>query len=249
MGIIWQVERKPGLGIMATVRDRALSFGMVAVIGLLLLASLIISAVISAFNAYFSDLLPGSEFLWQSANVIASLLLITLLFAMMYKVLPDVKIAWRDVWLGAAVTSALFVVGKQLLGFYLGRQSFDSTYGAAGSLVLLLVWVYYSAQIFFFGAEFTQIYASRYGQGMRLKENAQFASSRGAENPYRPAAPDQGATTRVAPSEAAASIAVAKPAGTITAQPQEKSNLWLSALVTAALTAVLFIRGRRDSAK
>jgi uncharacterized BrkB/YihY/UPF0761 family membrane protein len=110
---------------------------------------------------------------------------------MLYKYLPDAEIAWRDVWLGALVTSLLFAVGQQLLGFYLGRQSFGSTYGAAGSLVVLLVWIYYSAQIFFFGAEFTQIFATRYGRGMEPNRFARFIASREEANPYTASPPEQ----------------------------------------------------------
>lgn len=174
MNLIWNVELKPGLGIMATIKKRLLSFSLVAVIGFLLLVSLVLSAVLTAVGGYFSSLLPGGEMLWQIVNFAVSLLVITGLFAMIYRVIPDVKVSWRDMWLGAFVTALLFVIGKELLSFYLGRQSFGSTYGAAGSLVVLLVWIYYSAQIFFFGAEFTQVYATRYGRGMTPEDDAQF---------------------------------------------------------------------------
>lgn len=195
MNTIWNVELKPGLGFMATIRQRLLSFSLVAVIGFLLLVSLILSAILSAIGAYFANLLPGSEFLWQIVNFAVSLGVITLLFALMYRVIPDVHIAWRDVWLGAFVTALLFVIGKQLLGYYLGRQSFGSTYGAAGSLVVLLVWVYYSAQIFFFGAEFTQVYATRYGHGMTPEKNARFATEELTAKPHKAAIQPRAAQT------------------------------------------------------
>jgi membrane protein len=185
MNIIWNVERKPSAGIMATVKDRLLSFSLVLAIGFLLLVSLVVSAVLSALGAFMADILPGGELLWQVVNFLISLGVITLLFAMMYRVLPDAKVAWRDMWLGAFITALLFVIGKQLLGVYLGRQSFGSTYGAAGSLVVLLVWIYYSAQIFFFGAEFTQVYATRYGQGMTPEDNARLIGARDAANPHK----------------------------------------------------------------
>jgi membrane protein len=163
LNTIWEVEPKPERGIFGMIKDRFLSFTMVLGIGFLLLVSLIISAVVSALNPYLTDLLPGSIYLIQILNFVISFGVITLLFAMIYKVLPDVEIAWSDVWIGAAVTSLLFSVGKFLIGLYLGNSSAGSAYGAAGSLVILLLWVYYSTQILLFGAEFTQVYAKRYG--------------------------------------------------------------------------------------
>ena len=163
LNTIWEVKPKPERSILGMVKDRFLSFTMVLGIGFLLLVSLIISAVLSALNPYLTDLLPGSIYLIQILNVVISFGVITLLFAMIYKVLPDVKIAWGDVWIGAAVTSLLFTLGKFLIGLYLGNSSAGSAYGAAGSLVVLLLWVYYSAQILLFGAEFTQVYAKRRG--------------------------------------------------------------------------------------
>jgi membrane protein len=188
MNFIWNVRLKPGLGLIATIRQRLLSFSLVAVIGFLLLVSLILSAILTALGAYFANLLPGGAWLWQIVNFAVSLLVITGLFALMYRVIPDVKVAWRDMWLGAFVTALLFVIGKQILGYYLGRQSFGSTYGAAGSLVVLLVWIYYSAQIFFFGAEFTQVYATRFGKGMTPEKNVQFIDEGLAAKPRQEAA-------------------------------------------------------------
>jgi membrane protein len=164
---IWGVETQHGQGVLVTLKDRFFSFAMVVVMGFLLLVSLVVSAVLSALGNYLSGLLPGGDLLWQVLNFLISFAVITLLFGLMFKVLPDAKSAWRDIWLGAAVTALFFVIGKSLIGLYLGTQSLGSAYGAAGSLVVLLLWVYYSAQIFFFGAEFTQVYASRYGQGVR----------------------------------------------------------------------------------
>jgi membrane protein len=118
--------------------------------------------------------MPGGDVLWQIVNFAISFGVITLLFALMFKVLPDLRVAWRDVWFGAAVTALLFVVGKSLIGVYLGNQTIGSSYGAAGSLVVFLLWVYYSAQIFFFGAEFAQVYARRYGEGIVPGAGAQY---------------------------------------------------------------------------
>lgn len=168
---IWNVEPKPGRGIMGTIKDRLLSFGMVLGIAFVLLVSLVLSAVLSALSGSFSSLLPGMDWLWQLANFLLSIGVITLLLAAIYKILPDVEITWRSVWIGAFVTAVLFTIGKFLLGLYLSNAT--SSYGAAGSVMAFLLWVYYSAQIFFFGAEFTQVYANRYGAGVKPSDNAQ----------------------------------------------------------------------------
>ncbi len=145
------------------VKDRFLSFTMVLGIGFLLLVSLVLSAGLAALGNYLSSLLSGTSYILQVLYFLVSFGLITLLFAAMYKVLPDVEISWGDVWIGALVTSLLFTIGKFLIGFYIGQTDVGSAYGAAGSLVVLLVWIYYSALILFLGAEFTQVYANRYG--------------------------------------------------------------------------------------
>ncbi len=160
---IWGVRRKPGRGVRDFIRDRLLSFALILGIGFLLLVSLVLSAGLSALDKFMVGLLPAQETLLQGINFVISFGIITLLFAMIFKVLPDVKIAWRDVWIGAIITALLFNLGKSLLGLYLGRSSVTSAYGAAGSLVIVLLWVYYSAQILFFGAKFTQIYSTRHG--------------------------------------------------------------------------------------
>jgi membrane protein len=159
---IWGVRRAPGRGLRNFIKDRLLSFALIVGIGFLLLVSLVLSAGLSALGKYMVGLLPVQETLWQGINFVVSFGVITLLFAMIFKLLPDVKIAWRDVWIGAMLTALLFNLGKFLLGLYLGRSSVTSAYGAAGSLVIVLLWVYYSAQILFFGAKFTQLYASQY---------------------------------------------------------------------------------------
>ncbi|MBE9042721.1 YihY/virulence factor BrkB family protein [Oscillatoriales cyanobacterium LEGE 11467] len=163
LNTIWDVKAKPKTGIWGLVRKRILSFSAVLGIAFLLLVSLVVSAVLSILGHYASGLLPGADFLWQILNIAVSLGFITVLFALMFKYLPDVKIQWSDVWVGAAITAALFTIGKFALGLYLGGGSFGSAYGAAGSLIVFLSWVYYSAQILFFGSEFTQVYARRYG--------------------------------------------------------------------------------------
>lgn len=147
----------------ALIRERLLSFAMVFVLGFLMLVSLLLSAGIAAIGAGMQGWAPGFAAVWESANSLVSFVVMTLLFAAIYRILPDVSIAWRDVWTGAALTTALFILGKYLLGIYIARSAFASMYGAVGSLVILLVWVFYSAQIFFFGAEFTCVFARRNG--------------------------------------------------------------------------------------
>ena len=172
LNTIWEVQPKPGRLVKGFIRQNFLSFTMVLGIGFLLLVSLIISAILAALNTYFSNLLPGFDALWQIANFLISFGISTLLFAMIFKFLPDVKITWGDVLIGAAITSLLFSIGRFLLGLYLGNGSFGSAYGAAGSLVVILAWVYYAAQILFLGAEFTQVYARKYGSQIVPDKNA-----------------------------------------------------------------------------
>ena len=170
---IWDVKAKPDRGvIMSFVVDRVRSFSIAICVGFLLLVSLVISALISGLQNYMNTWLPGVPWVWHTANAVSSFLVIALLFAAIYKLLPDVLISWRDVWIGAAVTALLFTAGKYLIGIYLGRTATASAFGAAGSLVVLLFWVYYSALISFLGAEFTQVYARRYGPGIRPKKHA-----------------------------------------------------------------------------
>ncbi|NHC37264.1 YihY/virulence factor BrkB family protein [Scytonema millei] len=172
LNTIWEVQPKPGRGVIGILRDRFLSFTMVLGVGFLLLVSLVLSAGLSGLVNFLGSLLPGIGALLQLANFVLSFAVTTLLFGLIYKVLPDVKIAWSDVWSGAIVTSLLFSIGRFALGLYLGNSSFGSTYGAAGSVVIILVWVYYAAQILFFGAEFTQVYARRYGSRIVPTKNA-----------------------------------------------------------------------------
>ncbi len=169
---IWKVEPKPGAGIWGFVKTRMLSFGMVLGIGFLLLISLVVATAVTAVGAWATGLLPGAKVLMEGLTFVVSFALVTLLFAMIFKVLPDVKIGWRDVWIGAAVTALLFTVGKFLIGLYLAKSTVASTYGAAGSLVIVLLWIYYSSQILFLGAEFTKVYASEYGSNIRPSRHA-----------------------------------------------------------------------------
>jgi len=169
---IWGVKPKPGRGVLGMIQDRLLSFGFTLVVGFLLLVSLLLTAGIALVADLAGGLMPASETLAQLLNFVLSLAIITLLFAMIFKFLPDAKIAWRDVWIGAFLTALLFTVGRFALGLYLGKSSVASSYGAAGSLIVLLLWVYYSSQILFFGAEFTQVYANRFGSCVAPADNA-----------------------------------------------------------------------------
>ncbi|MEA5574275.1 YihY/virulence factor BrkB family protein [Calothrix sp. UHCC 0171] len=172
LNTVWEVKPKSNLGFTQLIRKRFLSFAMVLVIGFLLLVSLLISALLTGISNYTISLLPGNDLIWQIINNIFSFTVIALLFAMIFKFLPDVKITWGDVSVGAIITALLFVLGKSLIGLYLGNNSFSSTYGAAGSIIIVLVWTYYSAQILFFGAEFTQVYARKYGSQILPDKNA-----------------------------------------------------------------------------
>ncbi len=172
LNAIWGVQPKPGRGVLGIIQDRILSFGFILVVGFLLLVSLLLTAAIALVGEWSGGMMPGMEFLIQLLNSVLSLAVITLLFAMLFKFLPDAKIAWHDVWIGAFITAALFTVGKFALGLYLGKSSVSSSYGAAGSLIVLLLWVYYSSQILFFGAEFTQVYANRFGSHVAPADNA-----------------------------------------------------------------------------
>lgn len=172
LNTIWGVKPKPGRGFIRMLKSRFVSFAMVLGIGFLLLVSLVVSAAIAALGSWMSGLLPLPEALMQIINVAVSIGVITLLFAMIFRVLPDVQIAWRDVWVGAAFTAVLFGLGKLAIGLYLGKSSLASSYGAAGALVVLLVWVYYSAQILFFGAELTRSYAYQHGSRIAPDEDA-----------------------------------------------------------------------------
>jgi membrane protein len=164
---IWGVKTKSDSGWWPVIRARFLSYAMLLVIGFLLLVSLVLSTVLSAMTDYLSQRMPAAAALWPIADILLSFIFVTALFALIYKVLPDAHIAWRDVWVGAAMTSILFSVGKFLIGLYLGKSGVSSTYGAAGSLVTVLLWVYYSALIFFYGAEITRVYATEYGSGLQ----------------------------------------------------------------------------------
>lgn len=184
---VWGVEPAGG-GLMATVRKRAIAALVVVGAGVLLLASVALSTTVSAFAGTLNQWIPGGAFLAQVGEILVSFAVLTAAFAVVFKALPDAVITWKDTLVGAASTAALFVAGKFALGLYFAYAAPGSAYGAAGAFVALLVWIYYSAQIFFLGAEMTQVYANRYGGGIRPAENARFVTGieRERKQPERP---------------------------------------------------------------
>jgi len=165
LNTIWAVTPRPGRRFLVILRERFWSFLLVVGVGFLLIASLAVSAWLAALGGFFAHLLPAPAAVLEAVDFVISFCLVTFLFGMIFKLLPDVHVAWRDVWVGAALTSLLFSLGKIVIGLYLVRTTIGSAYGAAGSLVVILLWVYYSAQILFFGAEFTKVWARRHGTG------------------------------------------------------------------------------------
>jgi membrane protein len=184
---LWNVKLSSGMGLRNFIRHRLLSFAMVFGIGFLLLVSLVCSAGLAALGDFIGNHLLEKAVLLKTLNFTLSLAIITALFAMIFKFLPDVKIAWRDVWIGGFITAILFNFGKLLIGIYVGRSSISSVYGALGSLLIVLVWVYYSAQILLFGAQFTRVYANRFGIKPQPLRGTEFVSN-GAATRNRPSA-------------------------------------------------------------
>ena len=160
LNTVWGVKRKPGRGIKGMLKDRFLSFTMVLGTGFLLLISMLLSTVLQSFTGYMGSIASLPPQMWEWISALFSFAVVTVLFAAIFKVLPDLKIRWKDVWLGALFTAALFVLGKTGIGWYLGREATASSYGSAGALALVLIWIYYSSIILLFGAEFTQVLAN-----------------------------------------------------------------------------------------
>ncbi|HVQ50420.1 MAG TPA: YihY/virulence factor BrkB family protein, partial [Mycobacterium sp.] len=163
LNTIWRVKPNPGVNLHAFVFNRLRSFGLVVAIGFLLMVSLAVTAALAALGGWLSGRSPGIPIVWSGVTVLVSLIVTTALFALLYRVLPDVHLRWRDVTTGAFVTAVLFTIGQQIIGLYLGQSSVASSYGATGSVMILLLWVYYSCQILLFGAEFTRAHALRRG--------------------------------------------------------------------------------------
>jgi len=172
LNTIWRVKPAARANVRGFVVDRLRSFGLVVAIGFLLMVSLAVTASLAAFNAWLAPRSPGIPLAWSGVNVLASVVVTTGLFALLYRFLPDLPLRWRDVTTGAFVTAVLFTIGQQLIGLYLGQSSVSSSYGAAGSVMILLLWVYYSCQILLFGAEFTRVYALRHGANARPESYA-----------------------------------------------------------------------------
>ena len=183
LNTIWGVKAKPGAGILGFLRLRFLSFAMVGGVCFLLLVSLTLQSVLKGFSHYVQAVLPGGIVIAMAVYWIFDLAVVILLFAIIFKFLPDAKIQWRDVWIGAIMTAIFFAIGKWALGLYLGSGSAASAYGAASSLITLLLWVYYSSQILLFGAEFTQVYACQAGRGVEPDEHAMRLETKEIERP------------------------------------------------------------------
>ena len=172
LNTIWGVKAKPGQGISGYLKARFVSFAMVGGVCFMLLISLTVSSLIEGFSHQLDQLLPGGKTVTVLITLLLNVTVITLLFAMIFRFLPDAKIAWSDVWIGAGLTTLLFIIGKWALSLYLGSGSAGTAYGAAGALITTLVWVYYSAQIMLFGAEFTQVYANEFGSHIEPEAHA-----------------------------------------------------------------------------
>ena len=172
MNTIFGVKPAPGRGVLGLIKDRFFSFTMVLSIGFVLLVSLVLSTVLTTLGDFVGGLVSEAAILLWIVNFVISFGVITLLFALIFKTVPDVKLAWRDVLIGAALTALLFKIGEYALGFYFENSDPTSAFGAAGSIILLLLWVYYSAQIIFLGAEFTEVYAREAGSGIEVEEGA-----------------------------------------------------------------------------
>ena len=183
LNTIWGVKAKPGQGIWGFLRGRFLSFAMVGGICFLLLVSMTLESLLKGFSHYVQSALPGGMAVAMAAYLVFDLAIVVLVLAAIFKVLPDAKVRWRDVWIGALMTALLFALGKWALGLYLGSGSAASAYGAASSLITLLLWVYYSSQILLFGAEFTQVYADYFGARVRPDEHAVRIEQREIEKP------------------------------------------------------------------
>ncbi len=181
LNVIWEVPAKTNGGVWALIKGKLFSFGMVLSVGFLLLISLVLSAALAYIGHYFGGIIPLPAPVLQALNFLVSVAVITGLFALMFKYVPNAEVSWRNVLIGALGTALLFTIGKFLLGLYLGKASVGSPYGAAGSLVAVVVWIYYSAQIFFFGAEFTHVYAGP--QGSKTKEPPQQSDAQSAPQP------------------------------------------------------------------
>ena len=241
LNTIWEVRPKPQ-GFMAMLKNRFLSFSMVLGTGFFLLVSLVASALISSAGEWLESMVSMPAFVLQALNIIVTFAVVTALFATIFRNLPDVEINWHDVWVGAAMTSFLFGIGKYALGLYLGKGTIASAYGAAGSLAVLLIWIYYAAQILFFGAEFTQVYAKKYGSKIVPSPHAEFITAE--ERAQQGLKPSDGG-----PVAEGAAVAIAHPHGLGTGVKSHKQRdlefLWPAAV--GFLSILLFAERRKKS--
>jgi membrane protein len=238
LNAIWDVKEEETKGFLASIKkvifSRLLSFTMILGIGFLLLVSLVISAGLSAVQETVGNAVPISELLLQMLNLVISIGVITVLFALIFKFLPDAEIAWRDVWLGAFVTAILFSLGKLLIGLYLGNSAVASSFGAAGSLVLLLVWIYYSAQILFFGAEFTQVYANNYGS--KIVPEGEEASPQPAVTPDAERKPTKKPMPQLTP---AAASAISARQNRFESENRQTARIFVGLMAASFFTGIL----------
>jgi membrane protein len=251
LNTIWEVEEEEQTesgfieGIKKILFGRLLSFGMILGIGFLLLVSLVISAGLSAVQETVGNAIPLSEILLQILNLVISIGVITVLFALIFKFLPDAEIAWRDVWLGAFVTALLFSLGKFLIGLYLGNSTVGSSFGAAGSLVLLLLWIYYSAQILLFGAEFTQVYANKFGSKIVREGEESTSQPEETSQPQRGRTPAPGLQRQLV---APAAAAITRREDRLERQNQQTARVFVGLMAasffTGILTSILGLRRR-----
>ncbi len=254
LNTIWEVAPKPGGGLLSMIRQRFISFTMVLGVGFLLLVSLVLSTALTAASTYVQGFLPQTELIAQLVNFVISFGAVTLLFAMIYKVLPDVEIGWKDVWVGAAVTALLFTIGKSILSLYLSNASVASAYGAAGSFIVILLGIYYSAQILLFGAEITQVYARRYGSRIVPSENAVrlTETDRAQQGMARPETVKAAVAAESAPLTRPVSVTISPPEPTVqTARTDQNFFLILLTVVNTLLAALITAGGvvRRDRRK
>lgn len=248
LNTIWNVEKKKAAGIMGFVKERFLSMAMVLGIGFLLLITLVLDTAISAMGGYVERFV-GGEAVANLLSLAVSFVVAIVLFAAIFRILPDLKIAWHDVWFGAILTALLFVVGKWGLGIYLGKAAPGSAYGAAGSLVILLIWVYWSAQILFLGAEFTQVYARRFGslKGDTSKQQARAQAQRPEDRP-KAAEPTGGSAEPlvVRPTVIAPMYVKQKSGGALTkVAAGGAAGLMLGALLGGVSTFVVVLKGAK----
>ena len=238
LNVIWRVAAKPGFGWRVLLRERLFSLGMIAVFGLLMLVSVAVSAVLSAMGSGWRGVAPEAAALWSAVNVAVSLLIMAVMFSALLKFLPDVRLSWRDVRVGGAATAVLFTAGKAAIGAYIGRSGVSSGYGAAGSLVVILLWVFYSSQILFFGAEFTRAWALREGRRVEPK-----AGAVRADDPSAPSAPPEKRETMDERWLRLSGCALLASAVLVSRRPREKGRSAAAAAFAACGLAALLRSG------